>query len=150
MKQNHDLFFQLIDEKNVHVNYTTPKITCQYRILDLLDRTMDPLTTQNDINTPYDVIVPMTTRSQLDAGETRADYVAELWLEESVDFYFEIQFSAGSHMNVTWVIEGQAGEDCEATFPGITPIAAHEDATLPLPIEGAGPAGSVACVFPFR
>ena len=67
----------------------------------------------------------MSTLAELAVpGAVRKPYKAEIWLPVNLDFVFEVQFSAGSHVKTTWQFDGDGNDACKS--------------------------GGAPCVFPFR
>ncbi len=67
----------------------------------------------------------------------RTDFHAQLWAEKDKPFYFEVKIIAGSHVDITWEVEGVANP-CGATI-GV-------DGSLGLTDMDHG----TECQFPFR
>ena len=67
----------------------TPKITCQYPIVEIFDLSQEHATNKPK-NVPFEVIDPMSTLAELSAGGTRKPYLAELWLPVNDPYFFEV------------------------------------------------------------
>eukprot|EP00095_Tigriopus_kingsejongensis_P012230 maker-scaffold528_size145933-snap-gene-0.29 protein:Tk12230 transcript:maker-scaffold528_size145933-snap-gene-0.29-mRNA-1 annotation:"hypothetical protein IscW_ISCW000316" len=122
--------------------YRTPKISCQYPIMEIYDLSLD--NPNNPPFIPFTVKKPLPTRAEILQRKTpnRTEYEAEMWLMNGQTFTWDVKFGSGSHLIVNWIETNQPDDPCSITGDSIDPA----------------PGGGIAldtnvdttCVFPFR